>query len=225
MLPKDFSLKFERNFYSTREFVESFCSSDLQETPGARFQYSNAGYYILGAILEEVTGKTYGELLQERIFGPLRMNDSAYVGDQRVVKNKAYGYRRRGSEKEPVMNAALLDPSVAFSFGGIYSTVRDLYKWDRALYTNQLLTEGVKKLMFTPADGGNYSNGWINYPLKVPGTDRSLAVTMHQGSINGYSGVIFRNQVTQELVVILNNLGANRSEWAMGEELMRMLDP
>ncbi len=80
MLPKDFSLKFERNFYSTREFVESFCSSDLQETPGARFQYSNAGYYILGAILEEVTGKTYGELLQERIFGPLRMNDSAYVG-------------------------------------------------------------------------------------------------------------------------------------------------
>jgi CubicO group peptidase (beta-lactamase class C family) len=224
-LPKDFSLKSERNFYSTREFVESFCSGDLQGTPGVRFNYSNAGYYILGAILEQVTGKTYGELLQERIFGPLQMNDSAYVGDQRVIKNKAYGYRRRRSEQEPVMNAALLDPSVAFSFGGIYSTVRDLYKWDRALYTNQLLTEDVKKLMFTSAGSDNYSSGWINYLVKVPGTDRSLAVTMHQGSINGYSGVIFRNRATQDLVVILNNLGTNGSEWAMGEELMRMLEP
>lgn len=123
------------------------------------------------------------------------------------------------------MNAALLEPSVAFSFGGIYSTARDLYKWDRALYTNQLLTEDVKKLMFTPAVDGNYSNGWINYLVKVPGTDRSFGVTMHQGSINGYSGVIFRNRATQDLVVILNNLGANGSEWAMGEELMRMLQP
>jgi CubicO group peptidase (beta-lactamase class C family) len=124
--------------------VESFCSGDLQDTPGARFNYSNAGYYILGAMLAQVTGKTYGELLQGKIFAPLRMNDSAYVGDQRVIKNKAYGCRTKGSQEEPVMNAALLDPSVAVSFGGIYSTVRDLYKWDWALYTNQLLTDDVK---------------------------------------------------------------------------------
>lgn len=95
-LPKDFSAKFERNFYSTTEFVESFCSGDLQDTPGARFNYSNAGYYILGAILERVSHKTYGELLQEKIFGPLQMNDSAYVADQRVIRKKAYRLQETG---------------------------------------------------------------------------------------------------------------------------------
>ncbi len=224
-LTSDFSKQYERNSYPVKEFVELFCSGDLQFTPGASYRYSNSGYYILGAILEKVTGKTYGELLQEKIFGPLGMHDSAYVNDLRVIENKAYGYRRKDSKQSPVMNAALLDPSVAFSFGGIYSTVRDLYKWDRALYTNRLLTEESRKLMYTPVEGSTYSNGWINYPVKVPEENRSFPVTMHQGSINGYSGVIYRNLKTQDLVVILNNLSTNGSEWAMGEKLMRLLEP
>jgi hypothetical protein len=61
--------------------------------------------------------------------------------------------------------------------------------------------------------------------VKAPEEGRSLRVTMHQGSINGYSGVIYRNLETQDLVVILNNLSTNGSEWKMGEKLMLMLDP
>jgi CubicO group peptidase (beta-lactamase class C family) len=222
-LPDEFPEKYERNSYPIREFVEMFASGDLDTAPCERFRYSNAGYYILGAILEQITGKTYAELLQERIFDPLGMKDSFYVGDLSVILRKAYGYRRKEGTDGAIMNAALLDPSVAFSYGGIYSTVGDLYKWDRALYSNLLLTEASRQQMFTSPYGDTYSNGWINYPVEVPNEKGSFIVTMHQGSINGYSGVIYRNLETQDLVVILNNMATNGSEWKMGEELMRML--
>lgn len=224
-LSDEFSERYERNSYPTREFVEMFASGDLANPPGERFRYSNAGYYILGAILEQITGRTYSELLQERIFDPLGMKNSFYVNDMSVILQKAYGYRRKEGTDGAIMNAALLDPSVAFSFGGIYSTVGDLYKWDQALYTNLLLTEASRQQMFTSPYGDTYSNGWINYPVKVPNGEDSFTVTMHQGSINGYSGVIYRNLETRDLVVILNNMGTNGSEWKMGEELMLMLRP
>jgi CubicO group peptidase (beta-lactamase class C family) len=223
-LSRDFSEKYERNAYQTEEFVRLFCSGDLESVPGEKYRYSNAGYYILGALLEQVTGKKYGDLLQEKIFGPLGMSDSGYIGDLQVVENKASGYRRGNSGHLRVTNAALLDPSVAFSFGGIHSTVRDLYKWDRALYTDRLLTTEFRARLFTPAAGGSYGNGWIHYFVQVPGENRKLPVTMHQGSINGYSGVIFRNLATQDLVVILNNVGSDGSEWKLGESLMLMLN-
>lgn len=70
---------------------------------------------------------------------------------------------------------------------------------------------------------GNYSNGWIAFDAEVPGAARSITLTMHQGSINGFSAVIYRNLETRDLVVILNNVGTNGSEWRIGETLMTML--
>ena len=224
-LSDEFTKNYERNFYPTQEFVESFASGDLESAPGERFQYSNAGYDILGAILEEVAGKSYGELLQEKVFEPLGMDATLYVGDMRIITEKADGYRRKVSADEELMHAALLDPSVAFAAGGIYSTTGDLYKWDRALYSDLLLTKTSRQQLFTSPYGDTYSNGWIQYPVNVPDGETPFTVTMHQGSINGYSGVIYRNLQTQDLVVILNNMSTNGSEWKMGEELMTMLQP
>jgi CubicO group peptidase (beta-lactamase class C family) len=213
----------ERDTYTVRQFIELFCSGDLAFAPGEKFSYSNAGYDILGAILEEATGETYGDLLRINVFDVAGMADSEYSSDFRIVKRAADGYRRKEGERDQHTAAALLDPSVPFAAAGIRSTVRDLYKWDRALYTDMLVSEESKRLMYTPLEGGTYSYGWINYDVKVPDQDRAIAVTMHQGSINGFSGVIYRNRATQDLVVILNNVSSNGSEWRMGEELIRML--
>jgi CubicO group peptidase (beta-lactamase class C family) len=222
-LTRDFEKK-ERDTYTLQQFIELFCSGDLEFAPGQRFSYSNAGYDILGAILEKVTGKTYGELLKANVFDVAGMEESEYSTDFRVVKRAADGYRRSKGERGHTI-AALLDPSVPLAAAGIRSTVGDLYKWDRALYGKLLLSEESKQLMYTPLERGprGYSYGWINYNIDIPGESRSIAVTMHQGSINGFSGVIYRNLATQDLVVILNNVSSNGSEWSMGEELMKML--
>lgn len=214
----------ERDTYAVRQFIELFCSGDLEFAPGEKFSYSNAGYDILGAILEEATGESYGDLLRANIFDRAGMADSEYSSDFRIVKRAADGYRRKEGERDEYVAAALLDPSVAFAAAGIRSTVRDLYKWDRALYTELLLSDESKRLMYgSPLGGRSYSNGWINYDIAMPDEGRSIALTMHQGSINGFSGVIYRNRATQDLVVILNNVGSNGAEWRMGEGLMKML--
>lgn len=222
-LVPDFSERYERYPYARQDFVERFCSGDLEFTPGARFSYSNAGYYLLGAILEEVTGQSYGDLLRTRIFDPAGMADTVYVEDQSIVDHVASGYARSDDPAGRPAHASFIDPSVPFAMGGIHSTVGDLRKWDRALHENLLLSPELTQTMYTPLEGGTYSNGWINYEVELEGQSEPLALTMHQGSINGFSGVIFRDLQDQTLVVILNNLGSNGSEWRMGEDLMKML--
>jgi CubicO group peptidase (beta-lactamase class C family) len=214
----------ERDTYTGRQFIELFCSGDLEFAPGEKFSYSNAGYDILGAILEEATGESYRDLLRANIFDVVGMADSDYTSDFSIVKRAADGYRRKDGERGEFTAAALLDPSVPLAAAGIRSTVRDLYKWDRALYGELLISDESKRLMYTPLERGprNYSTGWINYDVGIP-EGRSITVTMHQGSINGFSGVIYRNRATQDLVVILNNVSSNGSEWSLGEELMKML--
>ena len=222
-LTPDFSAKFERNAYSRQEFIDLFCSGDLAFEPGSRFAYSNSGYYILGAIVEETAGQSYGDLLRTRIFEPLGMDESAYVEDASIVQNSATGYNRKSETRSAPSHAALIDPTVPFAMAGIYSTVEDLYKWDRGLYTDAVLSERMRSVMFTPEEGARYSNGWFVYSVPIPELNSSLPITMHQGSVNGFSGVLYRNTKTRDLVVILNNLRSNGSEWKMGEDLLKML--
>jgi CubicO group peptidase (beta-lactamase class C family) len=220
--PPDFSERSERYAYERQEFVETFCSGDLESAPGEGYSYSNAGYYILGAILEAATGQPYAGLLRSRIFEPAGMDDTVYVDDLSIIERAASGYARNDGGPSSFTSASFIDPSIPFAMAGIHSTVRDLYKWDRALYGGLLLSEDGKETMYTPLEGGTYSNGWINYRVDMAGQE-PLALTMHQGSINGFSGIIFRDLQRQNLVVILNNVGSNGSEWQIGENLMKML--
>ena len=64
--------------YTPEEFVKKYCSGDLQFEPGSKFQYSNSNYFILGAVIEQLTGKPYKQVLREEILDPLGMNDSGY---------------------------------------------------------------------------------------------------------------------------------------------------
>src|SRR5438445_576106 len=92
-----------RNPYGVEEFAKKFCSGDLQFEPGTKFHYDNSGYFLLGAILERVTGKTYETLLKESIFVPLGMKDSGYDHHADILANRATGYQQElgGVEKEP----------------------------------------------------------------------------------------------------------------------------
>ena len=127
-----------RVHYSVDDFVKRFCSGDLQFEPGTKYLYDNHGYFILGAILERVTGKSYEVLLKENIFAPLGMKDSGYDHAANILAKRASGYEQ---DLTGVVNAApLLDTGgQPYAAGALYSTVEDLYKWDQALYTDKLV--------------------------------------------------------------------------------------
>ena len=125
-----------RDSYTPDEFVMKFADKKLDFTPGEKFNYSNSGYFLLGVIIEKVSGKTYEAMLQENIFTPLNMNDSGYDHHDQILKNRATGYEKMGAE---YVNSRYIDMSIPYAAGSLYSTVEDLYLWDQALYTNKLL--------------------------------------------------------------------------------------
>ncbi len=210
--PKFFS-DVSRNYYPVDEFVKKFCSGDLQFAPGAKFHYDNSGYFILGAILEHVTGKTYEALLKENILVPLGMKDSGYDHYADIIPKRAYGYQQ---ELAGVVNAPYLDMALPYAAGSLYSTVEDLYKWDQALYTDKLVPNELKQKLFTP-NLDNYGFGWDirTVPPGEPGAGQT--VISHGGGINGFNTLEQRLVGDHDLIVIFNNTpGADLGEMAKG---------
>ncbi|WP_375755443.1 serine hydrolase [Corallococcus exercitus] len=197
----DFSAKVSRNPYAVADFVKQFASGDLAFEPGSKFAYNNSGYFLLGAIIERVTGKMYAQAVQERIFTPLGMKDSGYDVHATVLPKRASGYELL---PQGYINAPYLDTSLPYAAGSLYSTVEDLYRWDRALYENKLLPEALKQKMFTPGLE-RYGFGVFVEPLKLDDGKTELATIHHSGGINGFSSRIYRVPVGREVVILLDN--------------------
>lgn len=125
-----------RNPYSVDEFVKKFASNSLEFEPGSKFSYNNSGYFLLGAIIEKVTGQPYEKVLKEKIFDPLGMKSTGYDHYATILEKRASGYEKT---PEGYANAPYLDMSLPYSAGSMYSTVEDLYLWDQALYTDRVL--------------------------------------------------------------------------------------
>ena len=84
----NFFSKTSREYHSVKDFVKNYCSDDLEFTPGEKFSYNNSGYFLLGAIIESVSGKSYESMLQENIFIPLSMTNSGYDQHDRIIDNR-----------------------------------------------------------------------------------------------------------------------------------------
>ena len=196
-----------RNPYKSVEFIGKFQDLDLEFEPGEKFAYSNSGYFLLGVIIEKVTGKSYEENLQERIFDPLNMKDSGFDHHEVILKKRASGYQKRG---DSYSNAPYLDMSIPYAAGSLYSTVEDLYLWDRALAANKLLSKENKDLMFVghiSSGNGAYGYGWGTNKMAMGASQDSLVVVGHGGGINGFNTLIDRVPANQDLIVLLNNTG------------------
>lgn len=190
-----------RTTYTVRDFTEKFCSGDLHFEPGTKFEYSNSGYFVLGAILEQVSGESYEQLLKERIFEPVGMRNSGYAHSEQIILHRAAGYERAGGH---LRNARFYDMSIPFAAGALYSTVGDLFLWDRALYGEQLLPEGLRELLFKP-NLENYGYGW-GILIPKPGSPYAgESIPMHGGAIFGFQSVIERIPSHKEVIILLDN--------------------
>lgn len=196
-----------KNYYSPADFVKQFSGLPLEFKPGEKFAYSNSGYFLLGYIIEKVSGKTYEACLQENIFTPLQMNDSGFDHSEKILKNRAAAYEKNG---DGYVNAAYIDMNLPYAAGSMYSTVEDLYLWDQSLYTEKLLSAKSRDLMFTnhiAARGGHYGYGWSVGEADGIKPNAKLFITEHGGGINGFNTIISRNTTDKNLVVLLNNTG------------------
>ncbi|MBF4493840.1 serine hydrolase [Flavobacterium sp. MR2016-29] len=195
-----------RNSYTPEEFVKTFSSLPLEFTPGEKFKYSNSGYFLLGYIIEKISGKTYEQYLKETILTPLKMANTGYDHSEIIIKNRASGYEKKG---KIYTNSFFLDMSIPYAAGSLYSTVEDLYLWDQALYTTKLLSAKSMESLFKPyikAGDGSYGYGWFLQEAQN-GDKPKLKIIEHGGGINGFNTVISRIPADKNLVVLLNNTG------------------
>src|ERR1043165_307246 len=191
-----------RNPYKVDEFVKKYASGDLEFEPGSKFVYDNSGYFLLGAIIERVTGKPYEPVLKENIFDPLGMKYTGYDHWDTIISKRATGYCRsaRGFH-----TAAYLDMSIPYAAGSLYSTVEDLYLWDQALYGDKVLSAKSKELMFKP-NLNNYGYGFvITKATLAPPAKLQVPVIQHGGGINDFNTVIVRMVNDKRLIVLLDN--------------------
>jgi len=192
--------------------------------PGSKWEYSNSGYATLAMIVEKVSGKTFGQFLQERIFTPLKMqNTLAYEKGKNQVPHRAYGHSKLGqSDKNGWRETDQSPTSAVLGDGGIYSSLDDLAKWDRALREHTLLSEAEMQSALTavqptggPAkspEGTNvtYGFGWFLNPY------RGHKRMSHDGETIGFRTTIQRfpdDQLT--IIVLANRTDVNPEELAL----------
>jgi len=195
-------------------FAQKYCQGDLEFEPGTKWNYNNSAYFLLGLVIEEVSGKSYEKALTDLIFQPLQMNNSGDVQPDpgRVIPNMATGYMHNYTDfyHPPYWNM-----STAFAAGSLYSTVGDLLKYDRALYDTTFLSAASRNAMFTPALN-NYGCGWEIREINVKPGEPTKKVHTHEGFLFSWHTRFYQITNEQVLIVVLSNGGNAPIEKMMG---------
>ena len=188
-----------------KELVDFFRNEPMDFAPGEKFQYDNSGYVLLGYIIERVSGMSYKDFIEKKIFQKIGMNHSCYASDREIIKNRAYGYQRHGGK---LYNKRHIRFNITYSAGSLMSTVDDLLKWQEALNHNLLVSRKTIELAFTnyTLNNGekiNYGYGWH---LK---TINGLSSREHGGSIFGFKSMAVYIPEKDIYVVGLTNCDCN----------------
>ena len=175
---------------------------DALAKPGLKYRYSNPGYALLGIVVDRISGKRFGDFLEQEIFKPAGMS-STFVYDSHGRKNErtAVGYGQFGQVDDG-------DPTAIPGDGGIYSTVDDLFKWDRALYTDKLVHQSALVEAFSP---GKVEEGASTYGFGWNIADESgNKYLWHQGNQAGFRAFIGRRLADRVTVIMLTNQGNSK---------------
>lgn len=173
-------------------------------TPGTQFRYSNSGFCLLALIIEKVSHQPYAAFIKQKIFTPLQMNESVVYEDGQPIAHRAMGYA-----KDSVGTIVPSDQSVTSATkgdGGVYTSIKDYYKWIKALQRGELLnvSEMMRQLHFAAADITNafYSAGWFY-------TSNRPVVWFHSGSTCGFNNYVINIPSQKTAIVFFSNMADN----------------
>src|SRR5207247_2009349 len=150
----------QRVNYTTAQLFDAAVKDELKFAAGERFLYSDGGYFVLGMIIEAVSGQRYRDFLDEKFFKPLGMRSTSVIDQWRILKNRAAGYTLRDGQ---LMNIRRVWQMELASHYGVMSTVKDLVAWDAALAAGRVLAPATLAEMWTPVRlnyGGTYPYGF-----------------------------------------------------------------
>jgi len=196
------------------DIIDWVKNKPLEFTPGSKFKYSNTGYTILAAIIEKLSGKSYEKFLQEHIFKPLGMNDTGLLHTKPLIMHRAQGYHKTDTNLE---NAAYYDPSVDIGSGALYSTIENLYLWDRALYTDKLISSDLREQLWKPYLD-DYGLGWRITHI------HGHRCFSHTGGWFDCATIIMRFIDDDICIIILSNFDSNSAPVKrMGDDLAAII--
>lgn len=209
-------------FATNKDIVTEFAKykPEINFQPNEKYEYSNTGYALLGYIIEKASGKTFGDYLEANIFKPLGMKNTFVYRSRfqpKVVENYAKGFIE--NDFGLIVSPDALGKSFLSYYldgivgdGMVNSTTEDLLKWDRSLYTDKLVNEKYKAIIFQGVklnDGKmtDYGFGWQIAEKKEYGK-----IAAHSGGWAGYTTYIERNLSKDQTIIILQNIDTSKTE-------------
>jgi CubicO group peptidase (beta-lactamase class C family) len=189
--------KINADLLSNDELVKLIATRALRFEPGTDYGYSSDGYAVLGAIIERVTGKSYWQVLAERILKPAGMTETVPALLTPLVPRRASGYRQSFASIENAMHIG------ATPAGGLYSTARDLHRWERALYGNSLASQRSKDLLFSLRKVIT-AYGWKTAEEEWAGKRRKVLRTT--GGLPGFVNLLLRVPEEERVIILLSNI-------------------
>lgn len=195
---KNYTSRMDR---SPKELITYFKDEPLAFKPGEKFKYSNAGYILLGQIIETISKQSYGQFIQENIFDKIEMTSSYYGNMKNIIPNRATGYKIKQGE---FINADYMNLSLAYSAGAILSTTEDLLKWQNALLQNTLLKESSIKQAMTPTLLNTGKRIPYGYGFRFSRLGNSPVIA-HTGSTKGFTSIALFLPQEKTYITVLTN--------------------
>jgi CubicO group peptidase (beta-lactamase class C family) len=168
-------------------------------SPGTRWNYSNSGYFLLGLIIEKVSGQSYSDYVLNKVIKKAGLENTFVNRWDTILVNRARGYTK---DKDRWSNAMFVSMEGPFSAGAIISTVEDLYKWNQALYGNKIISQASLTKMTTP-----YMNHY-GYGLGIDSFQHHLRIG-HTGGIPGFISCLVNYPKDDLVIVVLSNSNGN----------------
>jgi len=190
--------KFIDTQYTPKSLAQLIGKTKLINTLDKTYHYSSLGYHLLGVILEEVSGKSYAELLNTAIVQPLGLKNTGFADNTFVAQELAQGYRYKevyglnvltSKNGGKITKAPFRDQSTTYAAGGIYSTTIDLFIWSEAVKSHKLLSQELTKKMLTPNKDG-YCYGWERNWSELIEENSKVQLFSHGGALSGNSAFI-----------------------------------
>jgi CubicO group peptidase (beta-lactamase class C family) len=200
-----------RRDYTEAQLLKIVEGIPLAYPPGTKWAYSNLGYLTLGILIHKVSGQFYGDLLHDRVFGPLGMDSTRIMSEADIIPNRASGYRLVKGE---LKNQEWVSPTLnTTADGSLYFSILDLAKWDAALREGKLLSKASYEEMWTPFKLSNgkpnpdgYGFGWFINQV------RGHRVIEHEGAWQGFNTNISRYVDDGLTIVVLTNLDGSHPD-------------
>ncbi len=210
----------QRKDYTKKELIDLVRNLPLDFEPGTQWHYDNTGYYLLGMLIEQVSGQPYDQFLAQSIFKPLGMAHTRLNSRADVIPERVIGYSWRGNDWG---NAEFVSPTQPFAAGALVSNVLDMAKWDAALYTETVLKKESLQQMWTrvvlkSGEKADYGFGWS------VGEVNKRRDIQHGGGIDGFSTQISRFVDDKLTVIVLTNSDGGRAE-KVANEVAALYEP